>query len=270
MVHEAGLSLEAGDIERAANTYDASASEGVTQRAWRWGLGLHLACLRGDLDEARVQRDGLVAALASTPGAEPQMVHDVVHAMLASHMPVDEVRSFVEAIELGDFQPLDPSNPWRALISAQLLEAEQRPADAYAAYRDAAERGRGVLRPPALGTAAVGAARMAIALDDLDNAKSHAQDAAKLLARWGGWRVDELGAVERRLGMGVEPVGPASLTPREREVAALLAEGLSNAEVAARLYISPKTASVHVSNILAKLGMTSRAEIAAFAVREGL
>jgi DNA-binding NarL/FixJ family response regulator len=53
-------------------------------------------------------------------------------------------------------------------------------------------------------------------------------------------------------------------------VAALLAEGLSNGEVARRLYITTKTASVHVSNILAKLSMTSRAEIAAYSVRSGL
>jgi DNA-binding NarL/FixJ family response regulator len=53
-------------------------------------------------------------------------------------------------------------------------------------------------------------------------------------------------------------------------VAALLAEGLSNSEVARRLFISSKTASVHVSNILAKLDMTSRAEVAAWAVRVGL
>jgi DNA-binding NarL/FixJ family response regulator len=53
-------------------------------------------------------------------------------------------------------------------------------------------------------------------------------------------------------------------------VAVLVAEGLSNGEVAARLYISTKTASVHVSNILRKLGMTSRAEVAAWVVRQGL
>ena len=62
----------------------------------------------------------------------------------------------------------------------------------------------------------------------------------------------------------------ATLTPREREVAALLAEGLSNSEVARRLYISPRTAAVHVSNILTKLGMSSRTEVAAWAVRNGL
>jgi DNA-binding NarL/FixJ family response regulator len=47
-------------------------------------------------------------------------------------------------------------------------------------------------------------------------------------------------------------------------VAALLAEGLSNGEIARRLYISTKTASVYVSNILAKLDMTSRTEVAAW------
>jgi DNA-binding NarL/FixJ family response regulator len=50
----------------------------------------------------------------------------------------------------------------------------------------------------------------------------------------------------------------------------LLAEGLTNSELAARLYISPKTAAVHVSNILMKLQMSSRAEVAAWAVRSGL
>ena len=53
-------------------------------------------------------------------------------------------------------------------------------------------------------------------------------------------------------------------------MAALLAEGLSNAGLAERLYISPRTAAVHVSNILAKLGMASRTEVAAWAAREGL
>ena len=64
--------------------------------------------------------------------------------------------------------------------------------------------------------------------------------------------------------------GDPSLTRREREVAALLAEGLNNAAVARRLFISPKTAAVHVSNILMKLGMSNRAEVAAWAVRNNV
>ena len=62
----------------------------------------------------------------------------------------------------------------------------------------------------------------------------------------------------------------ASSRAREREVAALLTEGLTNSELARRLFISPKTAAVHVSNILMKLHMASRAEVAAWAVRTGL
>ena len=89
------------------------------------------------------------------------------------------------------------------------------------------------------------------------------------LDQWPGWRRDEVDALLRRLDGGAGD-SEGELTSREREVAALLAEGLSNAEVARRLYISPKTAAVHVSNILMKLGMSSRAEVAAWAVRSGL
>ncbi|WP_016881765.1 MULTISPECIES: protein kinase domain-containing protein [unclassified Rhodococcus (in: high G+C Gram-positive bacteria)] len=54
----------------------------------------------------------------------------------------------------------------------------------------------------------------------------------------------------------------ATLTKREREVAELIAEGLTNKEIAARLTISPRTAQGHVEHLLAKLGFTSRAQIA--------
>lgn len=70
---------------------------------------------------------------------------------------------------------------------------------------------------------------------------------------------------ERRSDRGAPP-----LTPREREVLALVAEGRSNREVGSQLFISTKTASVHVSNILAKLGAAGRTEAVAVARRHGL
>ncbi|WP_286774248.1 helix-turn-helix transcriptional regulator, partial [Sphingomonas sp. 66-10] len=61
-----------------------------------------------------------------------------------------------------------------------------------------------------------------------------------------------------------------SLTARERQVLALVAGGLTNAQIGARLFISPKTASVHVSAILSKIGAGNRAEAAAlFAAANG-
>ena len=89
------------------------------------------------------------------------------------------------------------------------------------------------------------------------------------LGRWPGVRRDRAEALARRL-QGASPRGDGELTAREQEVAALVARGLTNGQLAERLFISPKTAAVHVSNILAKLGLSTRAEIAAWAVRHGV
>lgn len=59
------------------------------------------------------------------------------------------------------------------------------------------------------------------------------------------------------------------LTEREREILGLLAEGLRNDDIAARLYISPQTVQTHVRNLLSKLGVHSKLEAVAFAVRHG-
>jgi DNA-binding NarL/FixJ family response regulator len=76
---------------------------------------------------------------------------------------------------------------------------------------------------------------------------------------------------ENRNGHGSAGASPlAALTEREREVLSLIAKGKSNREIGTELFITPKTASVHVSNILAKLGAASRTEAAAIAYREGV
>jgi DNA-binding NarL/FixJ family response regulator len=80
------------------------------------------------------------------------------------------------------------------------------------------------------------------------------------------------GTESGRTESGRTESGPASplaaLTDREREVLSLLARGMSNREIGTELFIAPKTASVHVSNILSKLGAASRTEAAAIAHRE--
>ncbi|MDF3312496.1 protein kinase [Rhodococcus sp. T2V] len=74
-------------------------------------------------------------------------------------------------------------------------------------------------------------------------------------------------ALSEQIQPSSRPSGaPNRLTKREREVADLVAEGLTNREIAARLVISPRTAQGHVEHVLTKLGFTSRAQIAAWVV----
>jgi DNA-binding NarL/FixJ family response regulator len=61
-----------------------------------------------------------------------------------------------------------------------------------------------------------------------------------------------------------------SLTSRERMVVQLAAEGLSNAEIAERLFISPRTAETHRTNLLRKLGLHTQTDLVRFAIRKGL
>jgi DNA-binding CsgD family transcriptional regulator/tetratricopeptide (TPR) repeat protein len=92
--------------------------------------------------------------------------------------------------------------------------------------------------------------------------------------------LDDVQALARRARLTLDGRSPApateqeavpfSLTDREREVLTLVAAGRSNGQIAAELFISPKTASVHVSNILAKLGVGGRVEAAAVAHRLGI
>ena len=101
---------------------------------------------------------------------------------------------------------------------------------------------------------AVGEARTALAEFERLGAPREADAAAAFLRERG---------VAGRTG----PKGLDQLSRREREVLALLGQGLTNAEIAARLFISTKTAGNHVSNVLSKLNLRSRTEAAAYAVR---
>ena len=123
-----------------------------------------------------------------------------------------------------------------------------------------------------------GRARLALAAvlaaDGSPLALASARAARDAFERLGARRdADEAAALLRTLGASGRSAargGRDELTLREREVLRLVVGGLSNAEIARRLVIAPKTAEHHVSRVLAKLGVRSRAEAAAHAVREGL
>jgi DNA-binding NarL/FixJ family response regulator len=71
--------------------------------------------------------------------------------------------------------------------------------------------------------------------------------------------------VQRTPRKGQQPLKPVKMTNREREVVALIAEGLSNKEIATRLHLAVDTVKSHVHNILDKLALHTRLEIASYA-----
>jgi DNA-binding CsgD family transcriptional regulator len=104
--------------------------------------------------------------------------------------------------------------------------------------------------------------------------RSAAEAAAELRAdvRWGRRDGDVVEAVLGAAGHRVarRRDGPAGLTRREVEVLTLVAQGMSNKEVAQRLVISPKTVANHIEHIYAKIGATNRATASLFAMQHGL
>jgi two-component system response regulator NreC len=74
----------------------------------------------------------------------------------------------------------------------------------------------------------------------------------------------------RRAESGDQPMIRDELTPREREVLILIAEGLTNAEIAQKLVISPKTVDRHRENIMRKLNLHSRIDLVKYAIKKGL
>jgi DNA-binding CsgD family transcriptional regulator len=151
------------------------------------------------------------------------------------------------------------------------------PADAglLAAWDEAASAWDGLGEPQPLGETLLHAAEAALACGERDGAAERLERAAPLAARLGARSLGEQIAILARRarirlddgdGSGAAVAGGGGglgLTERELEVLRLVAAGRSNREIAGELFISPKTASVHVSNILGKLGVASRGEAAA-------
>ncbi|MGN6867716.1 MAG: helix-turn-helix transcriptional regulator [Solirubrobacteraceae bacterium] len=172
----------------------------------------------------------------------------------------------------------------RALVQAEY--ARLRGADEMAAWEEAVNTTRAMHQPFVLAYALLRQAEASVAAGDGAAAASSASETQTLAAGLGAAPLlAEVDALIRRarlrpegpatsgeadVAAGTDVVDPFGLTPREREVLRLVAEGHSNSQIAQELFISRATASVHVSNILSKLGVTTRVQAAALAHRRGL
>jgi DNA-binding CsgD family transcriptional regulator len=153
-------------------------------------------------------------------------------------------------------------------VAATLTGRPELWREAVAAWRADGQRYPLAVALLRLATAAAGAG-------DRPGAAEAVEEVAALAGALGAKPLAEAAdTLARRIGLrsAAQPAatGTETLTDREREVLRLVAEGLSNSGIAKQLYISPKTASVHVSRIIAKLAVASRGEAAAVAHRLGL
>jgi DNA-binding CsgD family transcriptional regulator len=230
-------------------------------------LELRLAALSRDVVGGRTWFETLMAG--PRPHDDWYVTSDIfelVWAALAVDIPADEVRRRV-VVEFLETHPA--RQRLAATVEGLLLMSEQHHHEAVVALRAALECSTEHMQRPVIGTMLVTLAQAQQATGDRSGAQATVERAMDALARWPGWRRDRAEALAIRLaGASVRPVG--ELTARETEVAALIAEGLTNGQLAERLFISPKTAAVHVSNILAKLGLATRAEVAAWEIRRQL
>ncbi len=301
LLREADLALGEGDEERASSCLDR-AQPLVAQSSepqWIGSLGALLGeqrRRRGDLDGARdavahaldrielctddVMRIARVAAVGARVEADhAQRARDLrekpdernavararihvqrLRAVAQTGGPVEQAWSAIGAAELARARGRNDPGLW--VKAGREWEALARPYQlAYARWREAEARVEAGQRP-----AATSPARAALEI------------AQGLGARWLEEEIVALGDRARLDLAGVAaltgsdaPVVPAEdpfgLTPRERQVLALIAEGATNRQIGAALFMAEKTASVHVSRILSKLGVRSRTQAAAVAHR---
>ncbi len=226
--------------------------------------------VRGDVDLARTFFDELRPLLPDLPRNTTWPVVLVEGMDLALRCGDPETAAFC-ARGLRPFAALrcDGAPGCRGVIARHLGAA----ATAFGEYDDAVR----------LTADAIALERQAGALPLL--ARAHLEHGRALLGRGGAGdrerartAVGQAGSLARRLGMrplaeecaaltaeiGGTRAGPATLTARERETVALVATGLANRDVAARLVVSERTVESHVRNALAKLGLTNRTQLAAW------
>jgi DNA-binding CsgD family transcriptional regulator len=260
----------ARDCERIAR----ATLEGVTHdhemRRHLLLLLVLLAVARGDdqdLEQAfgqleEVAEEAVLPLLGAENGDEPQVVRAAlrVHALDIADQVIAEVQ------ERAD------KNPAVASLRASAAHARGLRHRDVAELRSAVRDLSGAPRPLAL----------ASALEDL-GVHADREEAIEVLGRalevyagcgasWDARRVRQrlraLG-VRRRLVSGRGPEhGWAALTPTEKEVARLLGQGLTNKAVAEHLFVSPNTVGTHVRHVFGKLGVRSRAELAAHMVTD--
>jgi DNA-binding CsgD family transcriptional regulator len=234
------------------------------------------ALAAGDPERARA----LAAAAVATPTVLPCLGLAVLgEAQVAAGDPPGALDTAARLAGLG------PDAPWPGAcgnwIEGLALAALGERAAALACLRRAADRLAGLGLPFQAARCRLGWAEVAAATADDDHVPAGRADAAEA-ARRSLAAFDRLGARPladraRRLlrALGERPAAPpraatGALSERELQVVRLVAAGLSNAEIAGRLFISPRTVTTHLQHVYARLGLPSRTALTRWVLERGL
>jgi DNA-binding CsgD family transcriptional regulator/tetratricopeptide (TPR) repeat protein len=227
-------------------------------------------------DLARIAQVAIAGVMVEAD--EAQRARDR-HEADAERTALERASAMAERVQLAAVDGGPVVKAVAALGDAELARAEYR--DGAELWERAAAAWDGLGRPYEATYMRLREAEAAARARDRERAERAAGTALETARRLGsGWLVEELEGLAARARLqldGVEPDAagaadddPFGLTARERQVLALVASGATNREVGERLHMAEKTASVHVSRILAKLDVRSRTEAAAVAHRHGL
>lgn len=269
----ANLAHERGDLQRARELYERSLAVQQLGVRYRPDVVLHnlgvVAQEQGDLTEARRRFEDSVAirrTLGDTTGLALSLAKlgEVLSTVGDAH---SAHRLLCEALdlqrELGDRAGM--AYVLERLGTAAAVRGEPARALRIAAAAEALREAIGTpLGPGARGIHEqwIHAARAALTVEDASAAWESGRAAS----------IDQVVAEATQFDVhrahAADPV--SQLSARERQVAALIAQGMSNRDIAERLVVSERTAENHVQHVLNRLGLRSRAQVAAWAVQHGL
>jgi DNA-binding CsgD family transcriptional regulator len=278
------LWLRQGRLQEALRVLEDSLPEYQAGATLLWGVWPVLALVRlalGDHAGALAAADTAVQHWRerSSPAAHERVLACAVEVYLATGHADRARELLIELAGFADRAGSSAARAYRATAAGQIAAHEGRHIEAALEFQRAADiwQAQGATHLEA--QARRMRAESLLRADD-PGLRAAARDqlaaAQAICTALGAVReLEEIAGIMRRYGLPVQAAHAADpqsgvLTPREREVIALIAQGCSNRAIAERLVITEKTAENHVGNILGKLGLTSRAQAAAYAVEHGL
>jgi ATP/maltotriose-dependent transcriptional regulator MalT len=263
---EADLARSRGDLEAAHETLERTLGRGDLGEDPRYKWPVLSLTARVEADRALAARDA-GHPVPDDAIARTAAVRDEALA-IARRSPADRGHQSLVLAEHARLHRTAEAEAWREAVDQTRAMNEQLPL-AYALYRHAeALSGAGDIK------VAAAPAGEALALAHAAGAAPLEADVEALIRRARLRTAEPSNGAALPAAAAADPEPDAverlGLTAREGEVLRLVADGRSNGQIAETLFISRKTASVHVSNILSKLGVSTRVEAAALAHRRGI